>query len=335
MLKYSSLAILFAIIMLMICLIVAYNVINHEVDSRYQYAKTSTNRSVRNKILLRNTFSFESCCSQLGNQLYRIFTGYGIERTIHRTHIIRIDKSCRSTNEKQFEQLRATFPKLSKFINTDTNFEISRYSESIMFANYHGVIACCNYEDPTWRLLNRPEDHLHLNVTHVQNSLYFERYLSEIMKFLDFGDEVIEKGDKIIDKWGINKNDPIACMHIRRTDHPGKADFDFSVSGLKFLLEEEKARSIIIFGDDRQFMRKLSKIATYDARFKNAKIVVNDNDSQGEDWYISSKLCSSFLMTVPESTFGWFLAFFSKRNDHVYYDHDILPYLIRFTGFHR
>ena len=36
-----------------------------------------------------------------------------------------------------------------------------------------------------------------------------------------------------------NKYDSIACMHIRRTDHPGKSDFDFSTAGLKFLLEKE------------------------------------------------------------------------------------------------
>ena len=62
---------------------------------------------------------------------------------------------------------------------------------------------------------------------------------------------------------------------------------------------------------------------------------MNQNKKPGEDFYISSKLCSSFLMTVPESTFGWFLAFFSKRDDHVYYDHEMLTWKGRYSGFHR
>ncbi|CAJ0602893.1 unnamed protein product [Cylicocyclus nassatus] len=37
------------------------------------------------------------------------------------------------------------------------------------------------------------------------------------------------------------------------------------------------------------------------------------------DMYASSQLCTSFLITAPVSTFGWWLAFFSKNQNNVFY----------------
>ncbi|KHJ79451.1 hypothetical protein OESDEN_20902, partial [Oesophagostomum dentatum] len=44
-----------------------------------------------------------------------------------------------------------------------------------------------------------------------------------------------------------------------------------------------------------------------------------------EDFFISSRLCRAFLMSAPTSTFGWWLAFFTRNQDAVYYLNDSRP----------
>ena len=56
----------------------------------------------------------------------------------------------------------------------------------------------------------------------------------------------------------------------------------------------------------------------------------------GADFYISSKICTSFLMTVPESSSGWMLSFMSKNQSQVFYDEDIWDvHLVEDKGYHR
>ena len=87
----------------------------------------------------------------------------------------------------------------------------------IQFSEYHGLSVCCSYEDPTWsnkdfflkkieilrRLPSYSEDHISLETTFMQNSLYFERQLPELMKYLKFSEEVIRNGEKIINSWNM------------------------------------------------------------------------------------------------------------------------------------
>ncbi len=55
----------------------------------------------------------------------------------------------------------------------------------------------------------------------------------------------------------------------------------------------------------------------------------------GADFYISSKICTSFLMTVPESSSGWMLSFMSKNQSQVFYDKDVKEHFLRDKGYHR
>ncbi|CAJ0603093.1 unnamed protein product [Cylicocyclus nassatus] len=44
--------------------------------------------------------------------------------------------------------------------------------------------------------------------------------------------------------------------------------------------------------------------------------------SEMSEFYISSRLCKSFLLSAPTSTMGWWLAFFAKGQNNVYYYKD-------------
>ncbi|PAV85494.1 hypothetical protein WR25_23493 isoform B [Diploscapter pachys] len=293
------------------------------------------NHILEDSIIIGKTFSFKTCCSQLGNQLFRIFSGFGIEKAIGRKHILIIDEGCRAENDYHLGMIQIIFPDLMKITRTNAAFKISKNNVKIRFAEYHGLSVCCSYEDPTWRLSNYSEDHIFLETTFMQNSLYFERQIPELMKYLKFSEEVIRNGEKIINSWNVTNAAQFSCIHVRLTDHFSKSDANFSQAGIKFLLEKEKYNDFIIFGDDQSYMKDLSTNVKRDPAFKDSKIIINTNKLPGEDFYISSKLCSSFLMTNPESTFGWFLAFFSKQNNHVYFDHDMRSRSWYYTGFHR
>ncbi|KAJ1349997.1 hypothetical protein KIN20_005693 [Parelaphostrongylus tenuis] len=59
-------------------------------------------------------------------------------------------------------------------------------------------------------------------------------------------------------------------------------------------------------------VRVANKIAKQQAAFVS-------NFNEVTDLYLASKVCRSFLITAPTSTFGWWLAFFIKDQNAVFY----------------
>ncbi|KHJ90658.1 hypothetical protein OESDEN_09495 [Oesophagostomum dentatum] len=77
----------------------------------------------------------------------------------------------------------------------------------------------------------------------------------------------------------------------------------------------------MIFGDDKDFMQNMSTLLIEKEESSDYKIFVSDF-SEELDLYLSSQLCSSFLMSAANSTFGWWLAFFARDQNNVYYLND-------------
>ncbi|KHJ95464.1 hypothetical protein OESDEN_04588 [Oesophagostomum dentatum] len=94
----------------------------------------------------------------------------------------------------------------------------------------------------------------------------------------------------------LRASEGVMCAHIRRTD-------------------------FIVFHAATRFSETLDAVIQI-AREYTA--IVSHFD-EFEDFFISSRLCRAFLMSAPTSTFGWWLAFFTRNTDAVYYLNDSRP----------
>ncbi|VDL77958.1 unnamed protein product [Nippostrongylus brasiliensis] len=57
------------------------------------------------------------------------------------------------------------------------------------------------------------------------------------------------------------------------------------------------------------------------SKIRDAVAKISDN-TEFEDFYVASEICSAFLMSSALSTFGWWLAFFTRNQSTVYYAND-------------
>ncbi|KAK6753691.1 hypothetical protein RB195_012966 [Necator americanus] len=68
-------------------------------------------------------------------------------------------------------------------------------------------------------------------------------------------------------------------------------------------LQHMSSQQYLIFGDDRTFMAKLAtRLKQVDSSRKKTYI---SSHREIEDMYLSSQLCTSFLISSAMSTFGW------------------------------
>ncbi|KIH66290.1 hypothetical protein ANCDUO_03382 [Ancylostoma duodenale] len=86
-------------------------------------------------------------------------------------------------------------------------------------------------------------------------------------------------------------------------------------------IEQVNSGQFLIFGDDENFKAALATKLGRAAGVQGKRAYISAYN-EFEEMYISSQLCSSFLISNAMSTFGWWLAFFSKNQDSVYYTND-------------
>ncbi|KHJ89263.1 hypothetical protein OESDEN_10916 [Oesophagostomum dentatum] len=128
----------------------------------------------------------------MGNQLYHLITGYGIARTLNRTHYFSIRHNCMPPVVEYLRQLTNIFPRLH------STFVISPYEAEEAIVEFSA--SCCDYVNPL-RLSNRNEDYLLLNMTFGQHPKYFEDYLADVRSILEFSDETIAQGSELLKGW--------------------------------------------------------------------------------------------------------------------------------------
>ncbi|KHJ96775.1 hypothetical protein OESDEN_03260 [Oesophagostomum dentatum] len=89
-----------------------------------------------------------------------------------------------------------------------------------------------------------------------------------------------------------------------------------------FIILLEGLSKILFFGDDKDFMDTLAKMVVNGSFINEKKSAYMSTFSEISEFYISSRLCKSFLLSASSSTFGWWLAFFARGQDAVYYYKD-------------
>ncbi|RCN52315.1 hypothetical protein ANCCAN_01355 [Ancylostoma caninum] len=108
------------------------------------------------------------------------------------------------------------------------------------------------------------------------------------------------------------------CVHTRRTDFATyniTTEFNETIEAAGILAKQNNLKQFFIFGDDLGFMRRVAQ-QLQDRNRLEARV---STFSEFEDFYLSSQICGSFLISAAASTFGWWLAFFSANQSSVYY----------------
>ncbi|KAK6753692.1 hypothetical protein RB195_012966 [Necator americanus] len=172
------------------------------------------------------------------------------------------------------------------------------------------------------RYFNHSAKYLVLETNCGQNARFFEDILPEIREMYQFSDEVREQFAHLAECEKRN----ITCIHTRQTDFirlNRTTDLEETVMAAYNISEQHSSQQYLIFGDDRTFMAKLAtRLKQVDSSRKKTYI---SSHREIEDMYLSSQLCTSFLISSAMSTFGWWLAFFAPNQHSVYYMNDKRP----------
>ncbi|CAJ0591775.1 unnamed protein product [Cylicocyclus nassatus] len=251
---------------------------------------------------------FHTSHGRLGNQLFHMMTGYGIARTLNRTHYIPYEIH-RNHVMEYLCQMEKVFPRLKE---TYILAERETKQTIVPFSYW-----CCNYIDPSMYSGNTNQ-FLLLDFKYGQNPKYFADYIVDVRAILQFSKEAEKNGSDIL--LLLQNYSDSMCVHTRMTDfviRNASTKMNETVKAANSIAKKKNLSHFLIFGDDMNFMVKLSKTLAKDSGWrKNAKAIC-----YGEymDLYIASQLCASFLVSAPRSTFGWWLAFFVQDQKAVYY----------------
>ncbi|KHJ81260.1 hypothetical protein OESDEN_19054, partial [Oesophagostomum dentatum] len=184
--------------------------------------------------------------------------------------------------------------------------------------------SCCDYVNPL-TLAERKEKYLFLNMSFGQNPSYFKDYLTDVREILEFSDEMHKEGGELFWNFGdVKRNDHnFMCIHVRTTDFVRRhmaTNMTNAVDAARDIARRKNISQYLIFGDNQDYMRNMSFLLTDNATSSDKVLISNFKDTM--DFYASSELCSSFLMTAANSTFGWWLAFFARDQNSVFYLND-------------
>ncbi|KHJ89826.1 hypothetical protein OESDEN_10340 [Oesophagostomum dentatum] len=152
-----------------------------------------------------------------------------------------------------------------------------------------------------------------------QNPKYFEDYLPEVRNILRFSHELQELGNLFLRTLNIPQYE-YTCIHIRRTDFVWlgvSTNMNDTINAAQSIAKEKNISRFMIFGDDQGFMSQMAMKLSDGSQNVNATFVSSFTD--GTDLYIASRACKSFLISAATSTFGWWLAFFTRFQNNVYY----------------
>ncbi|RCN43414.1 hypothetical protein ANCCAN_10605 [Ancylostoma caninum] len=256
---------------------------------------------------------FHLTYGRVGNQLFHLITGYGIARTLKRTHYLPYEDGMIQHVEKYLKSFKKVFPRLEQTYVIAQN----RTDDEVIVPFAFG--SCCVYDEPL-RLINLTDKYLLLNFGYGQNPSYFEKYLPDVRNILQFSEEMQRNGSEVIDPLMMDYSNSL-CIHIRRTDFIERnisTDMMTAVRAANSIARKKNISRFVIFGDDKDFMRDMSQEIVEEGHWKANAALVSEFDEY-TDLYAASRMCKAFLITAVTSSFGWWLAFFIPDQNNVYY----------------
>ncbi|EYC28012.1 hypothetical protein Y032_0008g288 [Ancylostoma ceylanicum] len=256
---------------------------------------------------------------RIGNQLFHIASGYGIARTLKRKLYYSLPESFNITR-KYLNQLAETFPKTARIYEILQNESVPQ-TEVQMATDTDMFKACCKFYNPC-RLIHHPAKFLFLKMNLVQNRRYFEDYLPELHDILQFSEASRERGEHSLRLLNMSNASATMCIHVRRTDFHRfglETEWNGTVSAAQNIARKRGLGNYLIFGDDKAFMSSLATELERDTFTGAQPKAFISMFSEVTDFYLSSQLCSALLLSAASSTFGWWLGFFARNQNAVYY----------------
>ncbi|EYC14634.1 hypothetical protein Y032_0040g316 [Ancylostoma ceylanicum] len=174
-----------------------------------------------------------------------------------------------------------------------------------------------------YSLLNHSEKYLLLDTYCAQNVRFFIDIMPKIRNMFRFSEAVREKAEHRAICREIHFVNT-TCVHTRQRDfvkYNRSTDMDETVEAALQVSQRHGSEQFLIFGDDEIFKSRLAYRLRSASGTKRKKAYLSKYD-EFEEMYLSSQLCTSFLISNAMSTFGWWLAFFSPNQDSVYYTND-------------
>ncbi|WKX98745.1 hypothetical protein Q1695_013991 [Nippostrongylus brasiliensis] len=281
-----------------------------------------------------------SCKTRLGNQMYRLLSGYGMARRLNRKLFFLINPSHLHVL-RYYSKMDLAFPKLANDNILKRSSSLSglprvKGSEHLPFdvisaeveytvvpnaQSDEGRQLCYHYDDPL-TYADHPAKFLVLNQIYAQNVRYFQDYLPEIRSLLEFSPLLRRRGERILKQLGSYITNSM-CIHIRQGDYATAMESSLNststISAIRLLASRHNLSRYFLFGDDQSYMKGLASELTNIDEGKAAAYSVYD---ELEDFYLASRLCNTFLIARAVSTFGWWLAFFVQNQNAVYYMYD-------------
>ncbi|CAJ0606211.1 unnamed protein product [Cylicocyclus nassatus] len=135
----------------------------------------------------RKYVGFRMNKGRFGAQLFHLISGYGIARTLNRTHYLSLQDGYIAHVVKFLRQFKDVFPRLQ-----DT-FVLAPYDAPETHVDFIG--GCCNFLNPL-RLYNNTAEYMFLKFKFGQHPKYFQDYLADIRQILKFSSVVEQTGEK-------------------------------------------------------------------------------------------------------------------------------------------
>ncbi|RCN35105.1 hypothetical protein ANCCAN_19034 [Ancylostoma caninum] len=155
-----------------------------------------------------------------------------------------------------------------------------------------------------------------------QNRRYFEEYLPELRDIFQFSRATQEQGEQDLRNLNMSNASETMCIHVRRTDFQRfglQTEWNGTVNAARSIATKRGLENYVIFGDDKEFMSSFAKELAQDISSGTQKKAFISTFSETTDFYLSSRICSALLLSAASSTFGWWLGFFARNQNGVYY----------------
>ncbi|KAI1709431.1 glycosyl transferase family 11 domain-containing protein [Ditylenchus destructor] len=233
--------------------------------------------------------------------MWRFASLYAIGKQIGRTPYFDVSVRCMLRAVQEAED---TFPEYARLLRFERRGETGRVL--VDFAKH-----CCKFDD-LGKLKGIEDDYIQLSADHLQSYHYFENMNDEIRRIFAFSQEVKKiTGDYAKRLFGDDESSHKLCVYTRRGDfiqYNTHSKLNFTEKAMEYATRVLKGKfgdvSVVLLGEDKPFLKNV----TYNKKMTHA-VHIPKSMSRGEDLCFAVTQCNSLLLTVPASTFGWWIGY--------------------------
>ncbi|KAL3070436.1 hypothetical protein niasHT_032226 [Heterodera trifolii] len=265
--------------------------------------------------------AYEGNCGGLGNQLFRFASMYGIGKPFGRKPIFKENQNCEKTKaihesegNHEIEKLFPVYASQIKYINST-----EKQNETFYLRAFSPLFA---YEDPQKYAISRiKEKYLKIDGSAFQSYKYFESRRTEIRQIFQIGQDLCKTMEEYKNELFGDDQSHKFCVYTRKGDFSKFTETkkDFTEQGIefgfKYLMESFNNISVVLLGEDKQFLKDLKINRQLIANVYLPKVMPRMNDMA-----FAIKTCDSLLITAQSSTFGWWIAYLMPDNATIFYN---------------